>query len=78
MPLEPEHKPSPWGRVAAENARSSRFVPPDRLTGFDAAIDADLLRRSVELDPAELASLMGPVRPTVVSRLLAARTPNAG
>jgi len=75
MSFAPEHKPSPWGRIAAENARSSHLVPSDRFHGSDPAIDADVLRVSVDLDPAAIAGFADPGRPSEVIRLLTVPAP---
>lgn len=75
MSLSREHKPSPWGRIAAENTRSSRLVPSTRYQGADPAMDADVLRVSVDLEPESVAMFAMPGRPSEVIRLLSVRTP---
>lgn len=74
MRMTPEHKPSPWGRIAAENARSSHLVPSDRYRGADPTIDADALR--VDLDPEAVAGFAVPGHPSEVIRLLSVPTPD--
>lgn len=76
MRLSPEHKPSPWGRIAVENARSSHLVPSDRYRGSDPAIDADVLRVTVDLDPNAVAGFAAPGYPDVVIRLLSVPVPD--
>ena len=74
--MNPEHKPSPWGRIAAENARSSHLVPSNRYRGSDPAIDADVLRVSVDLDPEAVAGFAVPGHPSEVIRLLSVPAPD--
>ena len=41
MSMQPEHKPHPWDRVAAENSKAARFSPGPHLMGIDPSPDAE-------------------------------------